>query len=157
MEKIKYWLQKANGWKRLWFVLSVVGLLYMTTIQPFILTRDTTSYLAKQRLAADIELTRSECKPFSKNSLTDLKIPEYQDEFGFKGCYHLYNWRTFNNPTKVPYTSDDLKTDFQKEVWKIIIQYSAVSALIATIISALVYFIGMIAAWVVNGFRDKTP
>lgn len=36
MINFKTWLQQANGWRRLWFALSCIFLLYMLLVYPFV-------------------------------------------------------------------------------------------------------------------------
>ena len=155
MNRIKNWLRTANGWKRLWFVLSAFGLFYMILINPFVLSNQSSLPRYQYRWAVERELKNPECRQYSIKPLVELTEPEYQDSDGNKGCYHVYNYRKYNNPTKVPYTSDDLDSDFRREIWGEILVLSGLGAVGAIVLSALVYFLGVVVAWVITGFRKQ--
>lgn len=155
MNRIKNWLRTANGWRRLWFVLSAFGLLYMILINPFVLSNQSSLSRYQYRWAVERELKNPECRLYSIKPLVELTEPEYQDSGGNKGCYHIYNYRKYNNPTKVPYVSDDLDSDFRREVWGEILVLSGLGAVGAIVLSALVYFLGVVVAWVTTGFRKQ--
>lgn len=155
MNKLKTWLRTANGWRRLWFVLSAFGLFYMAVINPFVLRTSDNLSAYQYRWAVEKELKNPECRPYSTRPFTELTEPEYQDSEGNKGCYHIYNYRKYHNPTKAPYTADDLNKDFRSEVWSEILALSGLGLVGAAVISAIVYFLGAIVAWVLMGFRKK--
>jgi len=155
VNRIKNWLRTANGWKRLWFVLSAFGLFYMILINPFVLSNQSSLPRYQYRWAVERELKNPECRQYSIKPLVELTEPEYQDSDGNKGCYHVYNYRKYNNPTKVPYTSDDLDSDFRREIWGEILVLSGLGAVGAIVLSALVYFLGVVVAWVITGFRKQ--
>lgn len=155
MNKLKTWLRTANGWRRLWFVLSAFGLFYMTVINPFVLRTSDNLSAYQYRWAVEKELKNPECRSYSTRPFTELTEPEYQDSDGNKGCYHIYNYRKYNNPTKVPYTADDLNKDFSSKVWSEILALSGLGLVGAAVISAIVYFLGAVVAWVLMGFRKS--
>lgn len=155
MNKLNNWLRTANGWKRLWFVLSAFGLLYVTVVNPFVLSSQNNLSRYEYRWAVEKELKNPECQQYSAKPLAELTEPEYQDSNGTKGCYHIYNYRKYNNPTKAPYTSDDLDRDFRQEVWGDILALSGLGLVGAAVISVIVYFLGAVVAWVLMGFRKK--
>lgn len=153
MNKLKNWLRNANGWKRLWFVLSAFGLFYMAVVNPFVLLSDSNLSRYQYRWAVEKELKNPECLPFSTKPFAELIEPEYQDKDGNKGCYHIYNYRKYHNQTTVPYTSAILDSDFTREHWGQIFAFSGICSVIAIVLSALVYFLGAVTAWVVRGVK----
>lgn len=155
VNRLKNWLRTANGWKRLWFVLSAFGLFYMTVVNPFVLSSQNNLSRYQYRWAVEKEFKNPECRLYSIKPLIELTEPEYQDSEGNKGCYHIYNYRKYNNPTKVPYTSDDLGKDFTQELWGEIVALSGLGVVGTMVLSALVYFLGVVVAWVITGFRKK--
>lgn len=155
MNKLKNWLRTANGWKRLWFVLSAFGLFYMMVVNPFVLSSQNNLSRYQYRWAVEKEFKNPDCQQYSMKPLIELTEPEYQDSEGNKGCYHIYNYRKYNNPTKVPYTTDDLDKDFTQELWSEILGLSGFGVVGAIVLSALVYFLGAVVAWVITGFRKK--
>ena len=156
MNKLKSWLRTANGWKRLWFVLSAFSLFYMTAVNPFVISNQNSLSRYQYRWAVEKELKNPECRPYSMKLLLELTEPEYQDSEGNKGCYHIYNYRKYNNSIKIPYTSDDLEKDFKQELWGEILLLSGLGVVGAIVLSAIVYFLGVVVAWVTTGFRKKS-
>lgn len=128
----------------------------MILINPFVLSNQSSLSRYQYRWAVERELKNPECRLYSIKPLVELTEPEYQDSDGNKGCYHIYNYRKYNNPTKVPYTSDDLDSDFRREVWGEILVLSGLGAVGTIVLSALVYFLGVVVAWVITGFRKQT-
>jgi hypothetical protein len=155
VNKLKNWLRTANGWKRLWFVLSAFGLFYTTVINPFVLSNQNNLSRYQYRWAVEKELKNPECLRYSANPLAELAEPEYLDNDGNKGCYHIYNYRKYNNPTKVPYTLDDLDRDFRQKIWGEILALSGLGFLGVIVLSVVVYFLGVVVAWVTMGFRKR--
>ena len=155
MNRLKNWLRTANGWKRLWFVLSAFGLLYMMLLNPFVLSSQSNLSRYQYRWAVEKELKNPECRIYSMKPLIELTEPEYQDSEGNKGCYHIYNYRKYNNSTKVPYSSVELDKDFTQELWGEIFALSGLGVLGSIVLSALVYFLGKMVAWVISGFIKK--
>jgi len=127
----------------------------MILINPFVLSSQNNLSRYQYRWAVERELKNPECREYSIKPLVELTEPEYQDSDGNKGCYHIYNYRKFNNPTKVPYTPDDLGSDFTHEVWSEILMLSGLGAVGAIVLSALVYLLGVVVAWVIMGFRKQ--
>lgn len=128
---------------------------YMIVINPFVLSNQSSLSRYEYRWAVEKELKRPECRQYSLKPLVELTEPEYQDSDGNKGCYHIYNYRKYNNPTKVPYTSDDLDSDFRHKVWNELLVLSGLGTVGAIVLSALVYFLGVVVAWVITGFRKQ--
>lgn len=156
MNKLKNWLRIANGWKRLWFVLSAFGFFYATVINPFVLTSKSNLSQYQYRWAVEKELKKPECQLYSAKPLAELVEPEYQDSEGNQGCYHIYNYRKYNNPTKVPYTMDDLDRDFRQELWGEIFVLAGLGLLGAIVLSVVMYFLGVVVAWVAMGFKKRS-
>jgi len=129
MGKLKVWLRGANGWKRLWFALAVLGLFYALLINPFVVTEDTQGFRNQYRWAVAREFENAECQPYAKKPIEELSEPEYKDSEGRQGCYHIYNYRKFHNPTKAPYTLEDLENDYVWETLSEIFFWSGFGAL----------------------------
>ena len=155
MNKFKNWMRAANGWKRLWLVLSVLGFLYATVLNP--LFGNNLSYQSRYeyRTAVERELNNPLCLAYTLRPLAELVEPEFTDAYGSEGCYHIYNQRKFNNPTKVPYTAEDLDSEFQQEVRGEMLALAGIGFVGSLMLSALVYFLGVVVAWVVSGFRAR--
>ena len=155
MKRLKAWLQAANGWRRLWFVLSTLGLLYCTLINPFVLNRQNDLSHYQYMWAVEKEFQNPECRLYAIKPLAELTQPEYNDSEGREGCYHLYNYRRNHNENKVPYTPEELASDFSKAIWGEILMLSGIGIVVAVVLSTLVYFFGTVVAWVRAGFRKE--
>lgn len=155
MSKLKSWLANANGWKRLWFVTSVLALLYAVVIAPFQLTSDSRMSEFKYKWAVERELKRSECIQYATKPFSELQEPAYIDADGAKGCYHIYNYRRFHDQVTVPFTQKVLEENFSAQRWETLFGISAVSGFVALIAAGLVYFMGWVFSWVLGGFRKS--
>ena len=72
MNRLKEWLRSANGWKRLWFVLSAFGMFYMTVINPFVLSNENSLSRYQYRWAVEKELKNPECRLYVMKPLIEL-------------------------------------------------------------------------------------
>ena len=124
----------------------------MTLINPFVSSH---LFLYQIRWAVEREFKNPDCRPYSTKPLGELTEPKYQDSEGNKGCYHIYNYRKHNNPTKVPYTPDDLDRDFKLQVVGHIFTLCGLGMVAAIVISVLVYFLGAVVARVIRGFGNQ--
>lgn len=152
MKKITSWLQNANGWQRIWFVLSVITFLYGSVVFPFKTYNENSRWLYEFRGAVARNLQNPDCNDYSTKPIDQLSEPEYFRE-GEKGCWHLYTYRKSNNPMTIPYTLETLDHDFNKERWSEILSNSVSFGAVAIVFSALIYWFGVVIAWVVVGFR----
>lgn len=153
MTKLRAWLINANGWKRLWLVMATIGTFYLTLVNPFVFSTQSSLSEYQYRWAVEKELANPECLQYTQKSLSELSEPAYQDSEGTKGCYHIYNYRKYNNPTQHPYTLENLNADFTREVWGELLTLSVAGLISAVVLSAFIYFCGFVVAWVVGGFR----
>jgi hypothetical protein len=128
-------------------------LFYTTVVNPFVLISRNDLSRYEYRWAVERKLKNSECQLYSAKPLAELVEPEYQGSEGNKGCYHIYNYRKSDNPTKAPYTLDDLDRDFGQALWGEILALAGLVFVGAIALSAVVYCLGVIAAWVAMGFR----
>jgi hypothetical protein len=131
-------------------------LLYLAVVNPFVLSSQHELSVYEYQWAVQNELKNPECRLYTTKPLIELTEPEYRDRDGKEGCYHIYNQRKYHNPTKVPYTSDDLNKDGLQEIWGVILAYSGLGFVGGIVLSAVAYFLGVLVAWVLVGFR-KNP
>jgi hypothetical protein len=153
MGSVKAWVSNANGWRRLWLVGAGLALLYAIFVNPFVLTSDARLSKYQYRWAVEREFEHPECKPFLERPLAMLTEPAFTDTEGKEGCYHIYNYRKYNNPDKVPYTLQDLGSDFRRGIWTDLLGISGIGAVLVAVVSGLVYLAGLVIAWVRAGFR----
>ena len=148
-------MRTANGWKRLWLVLSVLGLLYAAVINPQIVGKDIAAIRYPSIAAAERELSNPECQPYSAKPFAELAQPKYVDEYGSEGCYNLYSYRKYFNQTKVPLTAEDIDREFSDQIGDEMLSWAGAGFVASIMLSALVYFLGVVVAWVVSGFRAR--
>jgi hypothetical protein len=132
-----------------------IEFLYMTIINPFVVTNKNSLSSYQYRWAVEEELNNPEYSPYINKSLNELSEPEYQDSEGSKGCYHIYNYRKYHNPTKTPYTKEVLDNDFTWQLWSEIFIFSGIGAVGSALVSLAVYWTGLVFAWVLIGFRKQ--
>jgi hypothetical protein len=156
MNKFRAWLKNANGWRRLWFVLSVFGLFFAVVINPFNENSRGYSSRLEFRLKVEEDLQNPECRDYYTKPLNQLVEPPFLDEDGNERCWHLFTHRKFDDPTTVPYTLADLKRNFTKEERNNLLVLSAFGFVVTAILSALVYWLGLVVAWVIGGFKKQS-
>jgi len=150
--KFKTRLNKLNGWRRAWFVLTALGLFYGIFIHSSIEASKNDLSTYQYKWAVERELSNPECLLFKNSPFDKLIEPPYTDSEGKTGCYHLYNYRKYHNQITVPYTKDKLDSDVFYEFWSIRGQLALVFGFYAIALSALAYFAGFLIAWVKTGF-----
>lgn len=146
------WLQRANGFQRLWLVLSVLFVLYMTLVWPF--------SKSMERIGAEItrigiegDLDNPVCRPYQEKPLSELREPPNPrtNMPSTSTCWWLYHERRKKHYELPPYTREMLQADYPK--WEGMLGYSATGLVLSITTSALVYGIGAVVAWVLRGFR----
>ena len=151
-DKVRSWLQTANGWRRLWFAAAALGTFYFVLINPFVLTSDSQLSEWKYRWAAEKEFKNPECTPYQTQPIRQLTEPAYDSE-GNRGCWHIYTSRKLRDNDVIPYTLKIFNGDFIRERWIGLLELAGIGAIGALLVSALLYFIGWVVAWVIAGFR----
>ena len=148
MIKLKTWLQQANGWRRLWFVLSSISILYMILINPFVLNNQTNHFSYERKWKIEDDFENPVCKPYIEQSIKTLTEPEFGSS-----CYYLYSERRYQEHDVYPYTLEKYESDFEWREWKNILGIMGGGLLITIIISGLVYLFGVIIKWISIGFK----
>ena len=149
---MKNWLAKANGWKRLWFLCSCIGLFLSVFIFPFTLTAEYNSQVAEfsDKVAGD--LRNSSCEPFAIKLFKELVEPDYSD-----GCWHLYTHRNSRNDLdNIPYTLEKLNKTTSREIWRERFVALGLFTAFTIIISGLSYLFGVTIKWIYLGFRNNS-
>src|SRR5262245_15649992 len=142
-----------NGWQRLWFVLTCLAFVGFGVAYPFLFINQTdlaeSDY--RRRLIRDLDSPR--CRDYAIRPLSQLTEPPFDFEGG--GCYHLYLSRQFGNKSGIePYTLaayDAHRAADKREQFFIGV---AIFGGFVLVVSALVYFLGFLVAWIRRGFRQ---
>jgi hypothetical protein len=175
MNKLKTWLQNANGWRRLWFALSSLSFFYMLLINPFLLEYIESQSPKSPGIGAYYYLLEKEfkhprCKSFIEKPFNQLTEPEFAKHNNLYNlydeeeitCRRIYDLRHRRNLDTIPYTEfvyekEKLVYEKEKQMYKNRqhIFESLAGAFLSIIISALVYFAGITGSWIADGFRKK--
>lgn len=148
----KSWLQRANGFQRLWLVLSVLFVLYMTLVWPFSQSLDMIG-AEITRIGVEGDLDNPACKPYQEKPLSELREPPNPRTNipSTSTCWWLYKERQRKHYELPPYTHEILRADYPK--WEGMLGYSATGLVLSIMASALAYGVGAVVAWVLRGFR----
>lgn len=147
MSKIKTWLDQSNGWKRVWFVLTILGLLYSVYLSIF---DNNQTYSGISYFKNDIheDFQKTECKPYIYESLESLKKPDILDN-----CYYIYLERSVLPKDIHPYTEDTYLKELNFKYWSGLGSLFSVYSLITLFLSGIVYLIGWVIYWIIKGFK----
>ena len=141
-------LQTLNGWRRLWIVVAVVG--FLCTIWQSI---ETTSEISSYQHDADV-LSAFE-KPACKYIVDMTAGNKLDQKFAYNDpCLPLYFYRS--TYTDAANTQDGYLKHINSLHRQAILKHFGAFLLIYYLPGiGLLYFAGMIAAWVVKGFRPQ--
>jgi hypothetical protein len=151
INKFKDWLSKSNGWQRIWFVSTAFTFAYFVLIFPLIESNNGSSYRYKTKWAIEKELKKKECAEYVTQPFETLIEPEF-DLSGDLGCYNIYDHRKYTENHN-PINEKKYQNDFILREWSIFLYAMGLGILIAGFLSAIVYGIGFIFAWIVKGFH----
>jgi hypothetical protein len=152
---VKNWLKNSNGWQRLWLVLSLLGFLYAAGIEPFLAWGRTSHYNYELVWKVEQQLLNPDCKDYAEKPFASLQEPDRSvgDE---DGCWRLYSYRKIYKPKTLPLTAEALYEELHRSRWEYIRDNSIALGLFAVLLSALVYWAGVVVAWIGRGFKKTT-
>lgn len=150
-KSIKQWLADANGWRRIWFVATVLTFLYFCFLFPFIQSGDGNAYRYRTKWAIEEEMKNPLCAEYMNKSFAQLIEPEYNNS-GKVGCYNIYSHRKYLKDNK-SITENEYKSDFEREHWERVFGYALMGFIAAFLLSGFVYGFGVVTAWIVRGFK----
>lgn len=150
MTSIKIWLKSTNGWQRIWFLVSLLGVLYFCLLFPFQEYAKGNSYRYKTLWETEAEMDKSECYPYMNLPFNQLVEPGYP-KVG-EGCYHIYTYRKFA-PDNKPFTKEEYQRNFESESRLRILGLCIEGFFISIVLSAFGYGLGALVSWVIKGFK----
>jgi hypothetical protein len=154
-KSLKQWLADANGWKRIWFVGSIVCLLYFVVIFPLTETNKGSLFRYEGLWAAEKEMKNPMCAQYMSEDFNKLSEPKYSTDGST--CYHIFSHRKYSE-SKMPVTENQYKDDFNSNERMLWLQYIGFGFLISMFLSAFVYFIGVVISWISKGFgKSESP
>ena len=141
---------RMNGWQRLWFVLTCLAFVGFGVVYPYLFINqiNLAELDYRQRLIRDLDSPL--CRDYAIRPFSQLTEPPFDVEGG--GCYVLYLSRQFNDKSGIqPYTLaayDAYKAAYKREqfFWGV-----ALIGGLVLVVSALVYFLGFLVAWIRRG------
>ena len=155
MLTVKNWLKNSNGWQRLWLVLSLLGFLYAAGIEPFLAWSRTSQHRYELVWKVEQQLRNPDCKDYAEKPFSSLEEPDGSVGDG-EGCWQLYSYREISKPKTLPLTAEALYEELDRTRWEYIGGNSIALGLFAVLISSLVYWAGVIVAWISRGFKKTT-
>ena len=147
MQSIKSWIQNSNGWQRLWLVSTVASLIYFSFFISIRETNLSTNYWNDKFSRLTEESKKPECATYMNLPFDQLIKPVYME-----ACYSIYSHREASED-KQPITLKSVNDEFNSDYRKILLENFAIGLVLTTLLSALVYGLGALTAWVIKGFR----
>jgi hypothetical protein len=152
-KSLKEWLADANGWRRIWFVATLLTFLYFCLLFPFIQSADGNAYRYSTRRAIESEMKNPICAVYMSKAFSELREPEF-DTSGLNGCYNIYLHRKYLKDNK-SINENEYQSNFEKEHWERILVYGAMGLIYAIVLSAFVYGVGFVTSWIIKGFKKS--
>jgi len=145
-------LSRMNGWQRIWLVLTVLALVIGGIFYPYfeVYVSSSSNYEYRRSLIKDLQA--AECKVY--RDLPASKLIEPSPNTNGEDCVTLYYARIFSERDIYPYsieTYDKNEADRSRKKLFVLIGVMVVTILIA---SGLLYFAGVVTAWIRQGFSQ---
>lgn len=146
MKKIKEWLNSANGWQRLWFVCSLLFILYSAVIWP--LNKGGVMSYRDYFVIESLE-KNPECHVYFNKSFSQLVKPSYDHT-----CYDVYSAREiYGDSIPGEFTSEKYLDRLREIHNKHIMEGRLIGLVGSMVITILVYGAGWVFAWIIKGFK----
>ena len=157
MKSPKAWIKTANGWERLWLVITAASVLYAVTGGTATLIEPGNKYRYENRSAILREMSRPQCAAYMNRPFNELPKPEYYNSSDYVAkptCLYIYQEREAYDPTTVPYTEEVYRSRFSASYYSLLFEMMGGSLLVALGFSILLYLFGWVAAWIRWGFAS---
>ena len=151
-KSLKQRLADANGWRRIWFVCSVICFIYFIVIFPLSKTGEGSLSRYERLWSAEREMENAICAPYMSEDFNKLVEPEYSTDGS--SCHHIFIHRKYSDDNK-PVTEKQYQDDFksnEREAW---LMYIGLGFLISIFLSAFLYSVGFVTSWVIKGFKKS--
>lgn len=150
MFKIKTWIQNSNGWQRLWLVGVVAAYIYLALFVPF---QESSSYSQSKfsdMREIEAEMKKPECTPYLIAQFSQLPT-----ELHIKSiCSSLYYERKRLKSDEL-FSLKAYEAEMNSRIRFSLHDDIKFGLIYATFLSAIVYALGALTAWVIKGFRKK--
>ena len=148
---MRLWLRKANGWKRIWFILTCLGIILSILPMPIYLMADNNRSSRKFERKTIEALALPECFEYAIMPLKELTWPDVGDS-----CYYVYSHRYSNqDKNDLPLTAEKVRKNVQSKIWNdyLLIMFFFLVGTVAC--SLVLYFLGFLPGWVFAGFKKN--
>lgn len=152
LKSFKQWLSNANGWKRIWFICSIICFIYFIVIFPLTETNKGSLFRYERKWAAEEEMKNAVCATYMSEDFNKLVQPKYSTDGST--CYHIFSHRMYSDGHK-PITEKQYQNDFSNSERIIWFEHIGFGFLFATFLSAFVYLCGFVISWVIKGFKKS--
>ena len=147
---------RLNGWQRLWLVASLVSLSWVGLLYPWSLFGQDSpgNFPFAQDLKRDYE--SGKCLAYVNADFASLSEPPYAENGG--NCWYLYTSRKYDRQRhgdKIPYTFRVYEENHAAWKRKQFRSAAIAGSVLSLVLSAIVYAIGLVTAWIVRGFRGR--
>jgi hypothetical protein len=149
-KSLKQWLLAANGWQRLWFVCSIICLLYFVIIFPLVEVDKGRSFRYESLWSTEKEMRNPNCATYMTSTFDKLAEPQYSKDGST--CYNIYIHRKYAE-NNAPITEAIYQQQFvsnERQLWLI---YIGIGFAVSSFLATFVYGVGVVVRWIMNGFR----
>ncbi len=150
-DKVMNWVKNANGWQRLWLVSSIAIFMYGLLWWP-LSTVGSMSYSYYFEVEKDYK--NPACVDYFTKPINQLIEPPYSLE-NRDTCWHVYNTRKYQSTDVLPFTPDTYLDDLGQKHRSRLYEHMTLGSIIAIVGAALLYFLGSIVNWVIQGFNKS--
>src|SRR5262245_51450553 len=144
-------LARLNGWQRLWFVGTICLALWFVGWRPLVQADEQQFHSWDFRHAIEREFTNPACRDYQVQPMSALREPGYD-----QGCWAIYNSRKYDATGTVPYTLAVYDRNRDAQWRNVYLANLGIGAVITVTLSALVYVVGWVTAWILRGVRRTT-
>jgi hypothetical protein len=147
INKVNRWIKSANGWKRLWLVLSLALLVYNMVVVPIKLVHWPNDY--NEVVGA---IKNPICRPYLTERIENLSEPDSANLDGI--CILLYRHREIYVEDLSSYSLDLYIKETRQKYLLGFIMASTFGLILSIFLSAAIYFLGLICNWIRIGFAN---
>lgn len=150
MQSVIFWIQKSNGWQRLWMIGTIAGYMYLGWVVPMQASSSYSQFKFSEMRRIEEEIKKAECAPYISETFNLLP----NDPISRSNCSNIYSERK-NLKNNQPFSIAAYEVEMNSRIRFSLHDDIKFGMLYATFISAMVYVLGALISWVIKGFRKK--
>lgn len=147
---MKNFLNKLNGWQRIWFVLTALSVFVFGFIYPVIDLGSSRSF--NYRWAIEKDFNNPICDNYTKQPLVTLEEPNFSLEGG--SCWHIYTHRKYLKKETLPLTYEAYVSEDNRSYRNNLFGFMGIMSAFVLFCSAIVYGTGKVFVWIRRGFKQ---